>query len=813
MTLTKKIKTNFARHYNCYEVVCPGVFIFSTGQYGEGQLNDKEHNLRGQLYQHYDGGGLQQIRDYDFKGNALATLQQLLEDPTLTDGDYAGFPAPAISTEVFSSAVAYDALNRPVSTTDPGGNVQEFTYDKGGLLKTVTLNSEDYVEYIHYNSKGQREAIKYGNGTKTSYTYDEFTFRLRNLVTRKSTTDYQNLYYYYDPVGNITTIKDDAQQILFFKNSVVSPTQGFTYDALYRLTEAKGRELIGTANFGSDDNWNDRHWKTTHKGNGNAVQNYTQQYTYDEVGNILELQHIAGTASYTRTYDIDQDSNRLLSTTVGANTYDYDYDVRGNIVEMPHLDAMLWNIQNELHHIERGTSVTDYQYSSGQRIRKYRDYGSEKEERIYLGNYEIYRKYDNTDTLIIERTTVHVSDDTGRIAMLETRTFGHAEDDNDTAEELVRYVYSNHLQSASLELDDSANIISYEEYHPYGTTSYQAMNASINAVAKWYRYTGKERDEESGLYYHGARYYIPWLARWSASDPLESKYAGMSPYNYSFNNPVVWNDLSGAGPGEEDVISGGTLKEVVVTAEARKEGQQRDKSIPQDAPIALVTYAKQRFHLGSEGHSRGWYSEESYVSINKEAMLGMLHGLLGEGGGIRIAADFDRAHEALQKADMAALQFLDKNRDTLSPDFFSLLSSAGREIVKDFNWEYGGRQSGVVYLSDSPIDYFAGGILKGLGNAVARGATLFRAEVEAGIATMNSMSVASTKRYAIAGLENMLQESIENAGANAAGSSSKIAVQFGKTENQIYHAFRHTDALGLDRSLVQSTIQNHFKTG
>jgi len=277
------------------------------------------------------------------------------------------------------------------------------------------------------------------------------------------------------------------------------------------------------------------------------VQNYTQQYTYDEVGNILELQHITGTASYTRTYDIDQDSNRLLSTTVGANTYNYDYDARGNIVEMPHLDIMLWNVQNELHHIERGTSITDYQYSSGQRIRKYRDYGSEKEERIYLGNYEIYRKYDNTDTLIIERSTVHVSDDTGRIAMLEVRTFGT----DPGPASLTRYIYSNHLQSASLELNDNAAIISYEEYHPYGTTSYQAMSTTINAVAKRYRYTGKERDEESGLYYHGARYYIPWLARWSASDPLESKYAGMSPYNYSFNNPVVWNDLSGMGPGDD----------------------------------------------------------------------------------------------------------------------------------------------------------------------------------------------------------------------------------------------------------------------
>lgn len=168
---------------------------------------------------------------------------------------------------------------------------------------------------------------------------------------------------------------------------------------------------------------------------------------------------------------------------------------------------MGWNANNELHQVRAGSIYTYYQYSGGQRIRKYTDKGSTKEERIYLGNYEIYRKYDNTDTLIIERTTVHVSDDTGRIAMLETRTVGS----DPGPAELTRYIYSNHLQSASLELNENAANISYEEYHPFGTTAYQAMNASIKAVAKRYRYTGKERDEESGLYYHGARYYVPWL--------------------------------------------------------------------------------------------------------------------------------------------------------------------------------------------------------------------------------------------------------------------------------------------------------------
>ena len=192
------------------------------------------------------------------------------------------------------------------------------------------------------------------------------------------------------------------------------------------------------------------------------------------------------------------------------------------------------------------------------------DKGSIKEERIYFGNFELYRKFDGSSSLKVERQTVHVSDDTGRIAMLEKRTYGTAADNNNTAATLTRYIYSNHLQSATLELDENAAIISYEEYHPYGTTSYQAMNASIKAVAKRYRYTGKERDEESGLYYHGARYYAPWLCRWLACDPINSENYNIgkgyglqknkerdflelcaSSYEYCYDNPVRFNDPIG----------------------------------------------------------------------------------------------------------------------------------------------------------------------------------------------------------------------------------------------------------------------------
>ena len=95
----------------------------------------------------------------------------------------------------------------------------------------------------------------------------------------------------------------------------------------------------------------------------------------------------------------------------------------------------------------------------------------------------------------------------------------------------------------------TGQIISYEEYYPYGSTSYQAGRSAAEVSLKRYRYTGKERDEESGLYYHGARYYAPWLGRWVSIDPaLVSGRAGHKidqSYQYVENRPLVALDPDG----------------------------------------------------------------------------------------------------------------------------------------------------------------------------------------------------------------------------------------------------------------------------
>ena len=199
---------------------------------------------------------------------------------------------------------------------------------------------------------------------------------------------------------------------------------------------------------------------------------------------------------------------------------------------------------------QRATRVPETTYyvydAAGQRVRKVTERAapdgsahSRKSERIYLGTFEIYREYGADGTATLERDTLHVLDDKHRVALVETRTAGTDRGPG----QLIRYQLANHLDSSVLELDQRAQVISYEEYYPYGSTSYQAVRARTE-TPKRYRYTGKERDTETGLYYHGARYYAPWLGRWTSCDPA-GLVDGPNLYAYVGDNPVAYGDPSG----------------------------------------------------------------------------------------------------------------------------------------------------------------------------------------------------------------------------------------------------------------------------
>lgn len=535
--------------------------------YGESRPNPEVKNQRGKVVALHDQAGVVTTEDYDFKGNLLQSARQLAKNYKTTINWGA---TPELEPETFTGSTTYDALNRPITATSPDGSVSRPTFNEANLLERVEVNlrgaptATPFVTDIDYDARGQRMLIQYGNGVRTTYEYDPLTFRLKRLQTLRGAEHLQDLRYTYDPAGNITHIRDNAQQTIFFNNQVVAPHNDYVYDAIYRLIVAQGREHIGQATQ-PETTWNDKfRVKLVHPQNGQAMRRYTERYRYDQVGNFVRMIHQATNGNWTRRYTYNEaslleptkPSNRLSSTIVGRATVElppevYPYDAHGNMLAMAHLPRMDWNFNDELRHVDlAGGGEAFYVYDAGgQRVRKVveRNSGALIEERIYLGGFEIFRKRQN-GTVTLERETLHVMDDKQRIALVETKTID-TQSPVLSPQSLIRFQFSNHLGSASLELDDDGQIISYEEYYPYGSTSYQAGQSAAEVSLKRYRYTGMERDEESGLAYQGVRHYVVWIGRWINPDPLGMK-GGINQYAYVRNSPLVYVDPSGTQPGQ-----------------------------------------------------------------------------------------------------------------------------------------------------------------------------------------------------------------------------------------------------------------------
>ena len=590
--------------------------------YGEAHA-DASRNLKGKLFRQYDSSGLSEHARYDFAGNLLETsrhlakefhgianwsaVETITESPSLDVAALDTAAGPSLDTnERFLASSRFNALAQATQIVTPHKaagkpSVIRPRYNTASLLETIdvwirrasapttlldpTTADVHAVTNIDYDAKGRRTRVTHGNGASTVYTYDGETFRLNGVTTSRPHADVdartvQDLHYTYDPSGNITRIRDDADihNVVFFDNQRVDPTGDYTYDAIYRLVRATGREHLGLTGAALNAPVQPSHddsprtqsplgTRILNPGNGNAVGTYIEQYQYDSANNLESVIHKVSSGNWTRRYLCDEPSritatekgNRLSSSSLpgdpigGPYGATYDYDAHGNMTRMPHLRFMTWDTDDRLHSTVRqsvmsGTpETTYYSYdSTGERVRKVTEWQAaagdtprRKSERIYLGPLEIHRSYDGTGTLELERETLHVFDDHQRVALVETRTEGT----DPGLAQLTRYQYANHLESALLELDGNAAVISYEEYFPYGATAYQAMR-NTTETPKRYRFTGKERDEENDLYYEQARYYAPSIGRWTACDPAETA-NGLNAYAYGKCNPINLLDPNG----------------------------------------------------------------------------------------------------------------------------------------------------------------------------------------------------------------------------------------------------------------------------
>lgn len=610
--------------------------------------NPDSHNLRGQLYRHYDEAGVVTVPEYDFKGNVLESSRAVLSDAFLlrnfkadpTTGAWKPHAprvdwATAGATDLdppYTSRTAYDALNRVKWSEYPACATGERYrlrpgYNRAGALERVALEgplvadgtgpSQPYVERIAYNAKGQRILIAYGNGIMTRYAYDPDTFRLVRLRTEhfevpapgltydpQGDSPLQDIAYWYDLAGNILGMQDrtpgcgvrENPEVLHIADPALKKllVEGdalircFDYDPLYRLVSATGRACKGIpqprpwtddrrCGFGSG------HPGASDQNNApNLTELYWEEYAYDAAGNMLTLRHQqfvrdGGNGAWQTTWSrrfgmggqtpeewamhaadhltgawpnppgnpLTHAVQRVAGGAPPGGGQTHFYDANGNLVRENTERHFEWDHADRLKVFRnqtgdsRPTIYALYLYDAGgQRVKKLVVTGNRYRTTTYLGSafeHHTEQNLDRTDKA--ENFSLQVMDDRSRIAIVRV---GPAFEGDGAAEHPVQYHLGDHLGSSAVVVSRDGTWINREEFFPYGETSFGSFGR------KRYRFTGKERDEESSLNYHSARYFSAPLARWISPDPVmprhESLFAGMA------NNPHNNNDPEGKAP-------------------------------------------------------------------------------------------------------------------------------------------------------------------------------------------------------------------------------------------------------------------------
>ena len=385
------------------------------------------------------------------------------------------------------------------STPQPAGLL-----DKTELQLNGATAPTPFVTGIDYDAKGRRTAVGYGNGVRTHHTYDPLTMRQTQCRTIRGTDALQDLGYVYDPMGNVTHIQDDAQQTLFFNNQVVTPSADYTYDAVYRLCRAEGREHIGQVSQPRRPGTTTGEFAYRARAMARPCDGSRNSTNTTQPATCASSRTPPRTAAGRRRFSYDEPSliepgtasNRLTSVVVGKGQPErFGYDAHGNVMAMAHLAGMEWDFRDQLRRVDLGGGGTAYYVydAAGERVRTVveKNAGNLVEERITLAAFEVFRRRNAAGTVSLERQSLHVMDGGQRIALVDTCTLGI---ETGVPAQLVRFQLGNHLGSAVLELDGAGQIISYEEYYPYGATSYQAGRNASEVSLKRYRYTGQERD-------------------------------------------------------------------------------------------------------------------------------------------------------------------------------------------------------------------------------------------------------------------------------------------------------------------------------
>lgn len=605
--------------------------------YGESpEVSDAaRRNLRGRAFRIRDDSGVRTMVRNTPAGDPLEATRRVTANPE-TLPDWRVPLTVALLPDVFVLRFRYDALRRPIQHVLADGAIVNYVFSLTGGVQRATISTDDGLlsnqvifDGADFNARGQRTRVSLGNGVGVSHTFERDTWRTSGILTRRSSDSavLQDIQYTYDPAGNVIRSLDRSHEpgaaSPFITNVIVPAERRFRYDAFYRLREATGR--IHRAVTPTDHRM-DPPIAGTFKGarrlsfnDGGQLERYTELFTYDLSGNLTQLRHQGPTVNWTQDFWISATSNRSLpaldASGIPVTNPESHFDQAGNCIRLPHLRRMDWDYAGMparaviIDRSASGQPDDDELYlhdSDGTRVRKVRrrmvNGGAvETTDVLYLDGCEI-RRIERSGARLLERRTTHVHDQFNRIATVHRWTVDtNSRETTDTTLARVHYHLSDHLGSATLQLDETGQVIAYEEYLPYGNTAFLAGDNVREIETHAYRYAGKERDDATGLYYFGHRYYAPWLGRWMSPDPA-GPIDDLNLYQYAQNNPISNFDPDGLQTrGREIPVTGSTPPDVEAAfARLPPAEQERLRGLMRSGNFAwFCDGGTRQFHFGT----------------------------------------------------------------------------------------------------------------------------------------------------------------------------------------------------------------------
>jgi RHS repeat-associated protein len=518
--------------------------------------SDAADNSIGRLVERCDQSGITTFASFNLAG------QPEIENFALRvayagTADWSGavpVEPPLTATQVF------DALGEIIAGTRPDGSALAYTYYSTGWIAELMLTLSEgapqpVASDIEYNAFAKPTRARYGSGIEALRSYEDTTGNLTGIFAQRvgDGTALQDITYAYDPVGNVTSAEDRTIPLVFCNQSQVSPKLDYTYSAIYRLLLAKGRENPGITATTYLTGFKQSVYMPLCPTNPNddvKLIPYQEAYSYDLSGNLQSIRHeTAETAlSWTREMTTSTTSDRTVLA--GGLPPDESFDLDGNLIFLSDGRPLAWSWGGTLSSaviVARDQDPNDADFfvydSSGQRRRKVMcrltQGGMKVQDVVYFAGVQLYRDVPDAGAPEVTRQGLMLGEGDDRLLMVYQWPDG-----SNPAQ--FRYQLSTALDCVALEVDATGGVISYEEYFPYGGTAIIAGDSMADVELKYYRFTGKECDDGSGLYYFGARYYASWLGRWISCDPSGPADA-LNLYEYVGCNPISATDPTGNG--------------------------------------------------------------------------------------------------------------------------------------------------------------------------------------------------------------------------------------------------------------------------